>query len=108
MLGVGLTYELAARKTGNFTYQAAVVVALGATFILIWVNLAVGIIGDGNNPANLMYAGVPAVGFIGANIARFQPKGMALALFATARAQTLVAVIALIADRVGLLMEWAG
>ncbi len=38
-----------------------------------------------------------AVGIIGAIIARFQPHGMARALFATALAQALVAVIALIA-----------
>ena len=38
-----------------------------------------------------------AVGIIGALIARFQPKGMARALFATALAQVLVAMIALVA-----------
>jgi len=42
----------------------------------------------------LMYIGVLAVGIIGALIARFQPHGMARALFATALAQMLVAVIA--------------
>ena len=42
-----------------------------------------------------MYFGVLAVGFIGAFIARFQPRGMARALFATAVAQALVPVIAL-------------
>lgn len=61
------------------------------------MNLAVGIIGAEDNPANLMYGGVLAVGVIGAIIARFQPDGMARALFATALAQALVAVIALIA-----------
>jgi hypothetical protein len=40
---------------------------------------------------------VLAVGIIGAIIARFQPHGMARALFATALAQMLVPVIALIA-----------
>ncbi len=42
-----------------------------------------------------------AVGIIGAIIARVQPHGMALALFATAVAQGLVAVIAVI-GRMGL------
>jgi TctA family transporter len=41
-----------------------------------------------------MYAGVLAVGTIGAFIARFKPKGMARAFLATALAQALVAVIA--------------
>jgi hypothetical protein len=44
-----------------------------------------------------MYAGVLAVAAIGTVIARLRPRGMALALLATAIAQLLVAVIALIA-----------
>ena len=83
--------------TGNIAYRAAVGVAVAAAFILVWMNLAVGIIGTEDNPANLMYGGVLAVGIIGAVIARFQPDGMARALVATALAQALVAVIALIA-----------
>jgi hypothetical protein len=88
---------LKARKPGNVAYRSAVGLALAAAFILFWVNGAVGIIGDARDDANLMFIGVLAVGFIGAIIARFQPHGMARALYATAFAQALVAVIALIA-----------
>jgi hypothetical protein len=95
VVGVGVIYELAARRTGNSAYRAAIGVALAAAFILVWGNLAVGIIGREDNPANLLYGGVLAVGIIGAIIARFQPHGMARALFATALAQMVVAVIAL-------------
>ncbi len=77
-------------------YRVAVGVALAAAFLLVWVNGAVGIIGNEGNPANLMYFGVLAVGVIGALIARLEPHGMARALFATAFAQMLVPVIALI------------
>lgn len=94
---IGVTYELAARRTGNTAYRSAAGVALATAFILVWVNGAVGVIGNERDGANLMYGGVLAVGIIGAIIARFQPHGMARALFATALAQTLVAVIALIA-----------
>ena len=97
LVGTGLMYELAARKAGNIAYRAAVGVALAAAFLLVWMNLAVGVIGTSGDPANLMYIGVLAVGIIGAIIARFQPHGMARALFATALAQMLVPVIALIA-----------
>ncbi len=83
-------------KTGNTAYKSAVGLALAAAFILFWVNAAVGIIGDSDNCANLMYIGVFAVGIIGAIISRFQPHGMARTLFATALAQSLVTVIALI------------
>ena len=97
LFGVGVTYELAVRKTGNTAYRSAVGVALAAAFILVWVNGAVGIIGNERDDANLMYGGVLAVGIIGAIIARFRSQGMVRALFATAFAQALVAVIALIA-----------
>ena len=46
-----------------------------------------------------MYVGVLAVGIAGAVIARLRPQGMARALLAMALAQTLVAVIALIAGK---------
>ena len=102
--GTGLTYVLAARKAGNIAYRFAVGVALAAAFILIWVTGAVGIIGSEDNNANSMYFGVLAVGLIGAVIARFRPLGMARALFATALAQALVAVIVLI---FGLGLPWS-
>jgi hypothetical protein len=44
-----------------------------------------------------MYFAVLAVGFIGAIVARFEPRGMARAMFATALAQALVAVITVVA-----------
>jgi hypothetical protein len=97
LLGACGAYELAARMTGNTAYRAAVGVAVVAAFILIWMNLAVGIIGSEDNPANLMYAGVLAVAILGGLIVRFRPHGMARVLAATALAQALVGVIALVA-----------
>jgi hypothetical protein len=96
IFGTGLTYVLVGWKAGNIAYRFAVGVALAAAFILVWLTGAVGVIGTEDDNANLMYVGVLAVGIIGALIARFQPRGMARALFATTLAQALVAVIALI------------
>ena len=104
LFGTGLTYVLVARKAGNIPYRAAVGVALAAALLLVWINLAVGIIGTEDDLANLMYVGVLAVGIFGAIIARFRPHGMARALFATALAQALVAVIVLI---FGLGLPWS-
>ncbi|MDX1950701.1 MAG: hypothetical protein SFY81_00875 [Verrucomicrobiota bacterium] len=98
LLGIGLTYELAARKGGNLKYRAAVLLALAATLLMVWLNLAVGIIGTESNPANLMYIGVLAVGIVGAILARHQPTKLARALFATALSQTIVTIIALVAN----------
>jgi hypothetical protein len=85
------------RAQGSLAYRLAAGLALGAALLLIWINLAVGIIGSEDEPANLLYGGVLAVGLIGAILARFQTQGMARALLATAAAQVLVAVIALAA-----------
>lgn len=105
IFGTGLAYELITRKTGNIAYRAAIGVALAAALLLVWINLAVGLIGTEDDPANLMYIGVLAVGIIAAVIARLQPHGTARALLATAFAQALVAVIAVIA---GLGAPWSG
>jgi Kef-type K+ transport system membrane component KefB len=97
LFGTGLTHSVAARRANDALYRIAVGVAVGSALLLVWVNLAVGIIGDEGNPANAMYPGVLAVGIIGALIARLDPHRMARALLATAVAQALVAVIALVA-----------
>lgn len=87
-------YELVARN-GVGAYRWATGIAMTAAFFLVWINLAVGIIGSEGNPANLMFAGVLAVGLLGACIARFRPAGMAYALFATALAQMGAGIVAL-------------
>jgi hypothetical protein len=96
MAGVGLAYQLVTQKAVGRSYRVATGIALSAGFLLLWINGAVGIIGSEDNPANLLFAGALATGVIGAVIARFKPAGMAWALVATALAQFLVPVIALL------------
>jgi len=96
LVATGLAFKLAAKRTNQIRYRAAFAVAIIAALLLVWLNLAVGLIGSEENPANLMYFGVLAVQIIGSLAARFQNLGMARALFATALAQALVAVLALI------------
>ena len=95
LFGTGLAFVLVVRGGGNFAYRSAVGVALAAALFLAWVNLSVGIIGQPNEGANLMYMGVLAVGMGGVFVARLRPQEMARALLATSLAQALVAVIAL-------------
>ena len=97
ILGSGLLFEYASARGGSTAHKAAVGIAVVAGLGLIWVNLAVGMIGDDGNPANLMYLFVVFVALIGAAIARFEPREAAIAMFATAGAQAIVAVIALVA-----------
>jgi hypothetical protein len=96
LVGVGAVAELVSRKTGEAAYRAAIGLAIGSALFLGLMNGAVGIIGSEDNGANLMYGGVLLVGAIGAIVARFKPLGMARVLFATALAQTSVAVIAIV------------
>jgi hypothetical protein len=50
LFGTGVTYELIARKGGTIAYRAAVGIACGAGLLLVWINLAVGIIGSETTP----------------------------------------------------------
>ncbi|WP_116040450.1 hypothetical protein [Amycolatopsis palatopharyngis] len=90
--------EAAMTKHKN-AYRSAAGIAVVTAFVLVWAIGAVGVIGREGDRADLMYGGVLAVGIIGAVIARFRPHGMARALLATAVAQAVVAVIALIAGK---------
>ena len=97
LYGGALVYELVARKIPNGTYRAAVGLAVLTALVFVWINAAVGIIGDGDSDIpNALYFGVLAVGLVGALIARFQPRGMSYTLFAMALSQMLVPVVALI------------
>lgn len=85
--GVGIAYEIAARVSERGAYAAACALALAAGLLQAWVNLAVGVIGSEDNPANLIYAAVIAVAVAAALLARFRPAGMAGAMVAAAVAQ---------------------
>ena len=95
---IGTVVFLIIRSPRNNTYRFSFGLAFLAAMFLLWVNLAVGIIGEPENTANLMYVGVLAVGVVGAFIARFRAHGMSRTLFAMAIVQALVGVITVLAD----------
>jgi len=97
--GVGLIFEVTARATRNAAYRGAVAVALAAAFLLVWINGAVGIIGDEDNPLNLLYLGVIAIGFGGAAWSRFRARGASRAMLAAAIATTAICAVAVIVGR---------
>jgi hypothetical protein len=97
LFGTALGIELAVRKSGSGVYRLAAALALLGALLLIWINLAVGIIGDEGDAANLLYVGVLAVGIGGALLARFEAGGMARAMLLAAVAVSLVGVVALVA-----------
>lgn len=91
-------YDFLASRAPGLAYRAASVLTTLGLFLLIWINLAVGIIGHEGNPANLMFAGVIAIVVGGACLARFKAGGMARTLFAAAAAQAATGAIALAGD----------
>lgn len=94
---VAVAFELAAWVPDRSAYRAGLTLAAVTALANIWINLAVGIIGSENNPANLVYGAVLAFGLLWASLVRFQPAGLAQAMTATAIAQAAIFIVVLIA-----------
>jgi hypothetical protein len=102
LLGVvGLGVELVVRASSSLVWRAGAVVAVLTAFLTIWINLAVGMIGDEGNAFNLVFLGVPALALAGALIARFRAAGMAKAMLVTAIAQAAAGAAGLSQDLPG-------
>lgn len=93
--GTGMAYVWLSRGSANLVYRLAAALALGAAFLMTWANLAVGLIGSGPNPANLMYMMVLPVLIAGAWRARLKPAGMERTLYGVSLLLVLMACIAL-------------
>lgn len=98
LFGTGLAWVLLTRFAGNLIYKAAAGIALGTTFLMIWANLAVGLIGSGAHWGNLLYIGVIAVAVIGSMLSRFSARGMERSMYAASFSLVLLAAIALLAE----------
>jgi hypothetical protein len=101
LFGTGFAYEMAARRAATPVLRIAWGAALGSALFLVWANLAVGLIGTEQDPANTMYLAVLVVGLIGAGVARLRPGGMAVTLFAMAGVTALIAGVAILAGMGG-------
>ena len=88
--GTGMAYAVISRRMGAWSYKAGVGVALVAGFALGWSNMVH--VADSENPTNLVYYSVLAVGVVGAWLARLEARGLARTLFAMAAALALIAV----------------
>jgi len=95
---VGLVIELAARTSRSVPYRAGVGFAVAASFLIVWVNGAVGMIGDEDNPYNLLFLGVIPLALLGAVLARFRAPGMAWATALAGLAQAAIAIGGIPAD----------
>ena len=83
--------------TATTSYRLAIVVALATALLLVLGIGALGVIGAGGR-ADRGYLAVLLVLAVGTAIARLRPRGMAVALLATALTQVLVPVVVLAAE----------
>lgn len=98
---VGVTAELTVRATADWWYRAGAFLALAAAFLIIWVNGAVGMIGDEGNDYNLLFLGVIVLALVGAVIGRFRAMGLAYSMAASAAAHLAVGLFGMTIDPLG-------
>ncbi|HST35486.1 MAG TPA: hypothetical protein VLK25_02500 [Allosphingosinicella sp.] len=79
-------------RRGSIFYRAGAAVALAAALIQVWMNLAVGIVGEADNPVNQGFYGVVAAAAACAFTARFRAESMGRAMLAVAGVQALLAL----------------
>lgn len=89
--------DLAMRKQSSTAYRLGAAIVVLTSFLLVWVNAAVGVIGDEGNPANLVFIAIILMVVAGAVVARFRADGLSRSLLLAAGAHAIVAVVALIA-----------
>lgn len=94
LFGTGVLFVLVMRLSSNIVYKTALGLAVGATFFMVYVNLAVGLIGGGPHAGNLMYAGVILVLIVGIYLSRFTAAGMERAMYLTAGTFAVLTAIA--------------
>ena len=97
LFSTGAGFVLITRQVSNMVYRAGMAGAVGTTFLMIWANIAVGLIGAGPHWGNFMYAGVVAVVLIGTYLSEFTAKGMERTMIAAAVSLVVLAAVALAA-----------
>lgn len=96
LTGAGLSFTFVSNRSKSVVYKAAAGLTVFTALFLIWANGAVGIIGNEDNPANLLYGAVLATLFLGSIIAGLKARPMSYVLYAAALVHALVPVAAFI------------
>jgi hypothetical protein len=96
LFGAAGTVDLAMRSSGSWPYRLGTGLAVLISFLLVWINGAVGIIGSEDNPANLLFIAIVVGTVAGSVFAGFRPRGMALTTGLAAAATAGIAVVVLI------------
>jgi hypothetical protein len=91
---VGGLLELAVRLTRSRFYRAGATLAVLGGLLVVWVNLAVGIVGSEHNADNQLFFVALLMGIAAAIGARFKADGMKRAMVTTAAAMVIAFAIA--------------
>jgi hypothetical protein len=98
MFSTCMGFILITRGSPNIAYRIGAALTFGTAFLMVWANLAVGLIGAGPNLANLMFMAVPAVAIIGTFLSNFSPSRMERTMYTTVGTLVAVAAIALLTN----------
>lgn len=91
---VGGLIEVAVRLSTNWYFRFGAMFAVLAGFMIIWANLAVGLIGNEDNPVNLWFGAVLLIAIVGSITSRFRGSILPQAMFAAGSLQIVIAAFA--------------
>lgn len=89
---VGGLVELAVRLSSNWFYRIGAFFGIFAGFLVVWANLAVGMIGNEDNSVNLLFVAVLLTALGGAIAGRFQAKALSHAMLAAGLIQASIGI----------------
>ncbi len=91
---VGGLIEFAVRISSNWYFRFGAIFAVLAGLTVVWSNLAVGMIGNEDNPVNLWFGVVLLIAICGTIISRFHKRAMAIAMLAAGVTQAATGLVA--------------
>lgn len=91
--------EMVVKHSKNGTFRMAVAVQVVTMLALLWINGAVGIIGNEGNVVNVWYLAIIALGFLGPLLTRMKGNAMSYVLFTMAVIQMAIPTVAAIVFR---------
>lgn len=80
LLLVCAAFELTMRVADSHAFVIGAAAGTVAAFLVTWANLAVGMIGEPEDPRNLWFMGAVLVALLGAAASRLKARGLALAM----------------------------
>lgn len=89
---VGGLVELAVRLSSNWFYRIGAFFGIFSGFVVVWSNLAIGMIGNENNPINLLFIAVLLIALGGAILGRFRNTALVWAMLLAGLAQAAIGI----------------